>query len=182
MAKAQEAAKPTGKGHATPSRKEQEALRKRPLVLDRKADSARIRAERAAQNDREYKAMKTGDERNMPVMHSGAPRRFARDYIDARTTISEFILIASFVLVFVMFFLANYPEIYYALQLGFLVMMGAWVIETFVVLRGLRSKATAKFGADRLPPKYRIYGLMRLWQPRRMRLPKPQVKRGEYPR
>lgn len=105
MPHANETPKPTGKGHATPSRREQEALRKRPLVLDRKADAARIREERRAQLDREHKAMMTGDERNMPSMHAGAPRRFARDFIDARTTIGEFLLPASFIALLSMMFL-----------------------------------------------------------------------------
>ncbi|MGZ3072631.1 DUF3043 domain-containing protein, partial [Pseudomonas aeruginosa] len=42
----------SGKGRATPSRAEQEAARKRPLVADTKEAKARARAELAAQREK----------------------------------------------------------------------------------------------------------------------------------
>jgi hypothetical protein len=48
-------------------------------------------------------------------------------------------------------------------------------------MRKMRKQATAKFGAESLPRMYAVYGLTRMMQLRQLRLPKPQVKRGQYP-
>lgn len=171
----------TGKGHATPKRKDREAERHRPLVLDRKADSAKRRAERNAQLDRERTAMMTGDERNMPSNHAGPERRFARDYIDSRTTVGEFLLPATIIGLIALMFSERFPVVYAATLLALMLMMAAWVIESIIILGRLRKKAIAKFGESKIPRMFRLYGFTRMTQFRRLRLPKPQVKRGAYP-
>ena len=45
-------------------------------------------------------------------------------------------------------------------------------------MRKMRNQAAEKYGIEKLPRMYAIYGLTRLMQMRRLRLPKPQVKRG----
>ena len=183
MAKPQNPAPaPVGKGHATPTRREREAARKRPLVLDRKADSAKRRADRRLQYEREQKAMVTGDERNMPAQHAGAPRRYARDFVDARTTVAEFLLPTSLIALFAMMFLgANKPDIVATLSFALLLTILASAIESALLIRRHRKAAVAKFGEDKLPRLYRLYALTRLLQIRRLRMPKPQIKRGEFP-
>lgn len=177
---AQETPKPTGKGRPTPTRKEREAARKRPLVLDRKADLAKKRAERRVQLDREYKAMQTGDERNMPAQHTGAPRRFARDFVDSHTTIAEFLLLICVFFILLISFI-NSPEVVSIAGVVFLVTMLAAGIECWVLIRRLKRRAIAKFGEERIPRFYRLYVLTRTLQFRRLRMPKPQVRRGEFP-
>ncbi len=102
---------PTGKGRPTPKRKDREAAQRRPLVASGKEASKRRRAERQAQLAKEQHALQTGEERYMPRAHAGGPRRFARDFIDARTTISEFILFAAILAFLVMTFLTPYPAV-----------------------------------------------------------------------
>jgi hypothetical protein len=181
MAGTKDAPEPVGKGHPTPTRKEREALRKRPLILDKKADTARRRAENRARLERENRAMVTGDDRNMPTAHAGAPRRFARDFVDSRTTVAEFVLPVT-VVAFVTstFFSTNVPVVG-ATTLLLFIMLASWMVESTILLRRMKKQATAKFGADRLPPRYRLYGLFRMTYPRVMRMPKPQVRRGQYP-
>lgn len=178
---AQEAPKPEGKGRPTPKRKDQEAALRRPLVLDRKQDAARRRAEGRVRYQREMEAMANGDERHMPANHAGAPRRFARDYIDSRTTVAEFLLPLSLVALFAMMFLVKYPQIISIASLALFLTILAATIESAILLRRLRKAAVAKFGEERLPRLYRLYGLTRLLQVRRLRMPKPQVKRGQFP-
>jgi alkylation response protein AidB-like acyl-CoA dehydrogenase len=74
----------SGKGHATPSRAEQEAARKRPLVPDTKEAKARAKADLAAQRDKARVGMAAGDERYLTARDKGPQRRFARDYVDSR--------------------------------------------------------------------------------------------------
>ena len=188
MAKPQNPAPaPVGKGHATPTRREREAARKRPLVLDRKADSAKRRADRRLQYEREQKAMVTGDDRNMPAQHAGAPRRYARDFVDARTTVAEFLLPASLVALFAMMFLggnkvgSSKPEVVTTLSFALLLTILAAAIESAILIRRLHKAAAAKFGEEKLPRLYRLYALTRMLQLRRLRMPKAQIKRGEFP-
>ncbi|MBN2177530.1 MAG: DUF3043 domain-containing protein [Demequinaceae bacterium] len=178
---AQDAPKPEGKGRPTPKRKEREAERKRPLVLDRKADSEKRRAERRLQFQREQEAMATGNERHMPAQHAGAPRRFARDYIDSRMTVGEFLLPFCLIAIFSTFFLSGFPEIVVSITFSLLLTIIAAMVEAALLTRKIRRRAVEKFGEDKLPRLYRLYGLTRILQVRRLRMPKPQVKRGEFP-
>jgi Flp pilus assembly protein TadB len=170
----------TGKGRPTPTRKEREAERKRPIVLDRKADLAKRRTDRRAKADREYQAMLSGDERNMPAQHAGAPRRFARDFIDSRTTIAEFLLLICLAAVIFISFTSS-PEVVSIVGVTFTVTMIAAALECWLLIRRLKRRAVEKYGEERLPRFYRIYCLTRMLQVRRLRMPKPQVRRGEFP-
>ncbi len=172
---------PIGKGHATPKRKEREAEQRRPLVASSKADSQRRREDQRARSAKEQLALKTGDERHMPRQHAGAPRRFARDFVDARTTVSEFLLPAAIVSMIALMFLDQYPAIVNAVGTVLLLMLVVWAVESAFFTRRMRNQATAKFGAENLPRMYALYGLTRMMQMRRLRLPKPQVTRGQYP-
>jgi hypothetical protein len=172
---------PAGKGHATPKRKEREAAQRRPLVPTTKEDAKKRRVEQRLRAAREQHALQTGDERYMPSQHAGAPRRFARDFVDARSTVTEFMLPAAAVSMIALFLFGNSVPIMTAVTFSLFLLMAVWAIESAVLLRKMRRQASAKFGAEKLPRMYAIYGLTRLMQIRRLRLPKPQVKRGEYP-
>ena len=68
-----------------------------------------------------------------------------------------------------------------------LAILGLWlffilaVIDCFIVGLRVNRKLAAKLGADQLQRGNRWYAAMRALQLRMMRLPKPQVKRGQYP-
>lgn len=171
---------PTGKGRPTPRRREAEAARKRPLVPeDRKAA---VKAQRAAvreQRDREYKAMLTGDEANLPARDRGKVRRFVRDYVDARWNLGEFFLPFSLVMVVAILVTGNNAvAALVTLSVLYLVVL-ITVVDGFILSRILRRKVAAKFGE--VPRGTMMYGVVRAFQIRRSRLPRPQVKRGQYP-
>lgn len=172
----------SGKGRPTPSRRQQEAARKRPLVpADRKAASKQDRAAARAQRDREYEAMKSGDERYLPVRDKGPERRWIRDYVDARRNVGEYFLPVSLLGIVGILFASRNVYVY----LGVLVLLYLGVIvsvvDAFLLARKLKRGLEAKFGAARIPRGYRMYGVARAFQLRRLRLPKPMVNRGQFP-
>jgi hypothetical protein len=169
-----------GKGAPTPKRSAQVAARKRPLVPeDRKASKA---AERAAVQEQRVKmrqAMDTGDEKFLPLRDKGPQKRFARNYVDARFSLGEYLMFGALIFVVVSLLVpASSEQMIYVLG-GFWVMFLAVFVDVFILSRKLRKRLTEKFGEVERGTVW--YGSMRSLQFRRLRLPKPLVKRGEYP-
>ncbi|MCU1401978.1 MAG: hypothetical protein JWM70_302 [Microbacteriaceae bacterium] len=170
----------SGKGHATPTRKEREAANLKPLVSgDRKAGNKAARAKMAESRDRARIGMANGEEKYLQLRDRGPQRRYIRDYIDARFNVGEIMIPALFVIIILSFI--NNPIVQVvsviALWAFFLVAVADCIVVGFVINR----KLVAKFGADRMQKGNRWYAAMRALQLRLMRLPKPQVKRGNFP-
>lgn len=168
----------SGKGHATPSRKEREAANKRPLVPSDRKEAARM--ERARANEERNKArigLAAGDERYLPLRDRGPQKKFARDFVDARYNVGE-LMVPFMFLVIIMTFIPSLP----VQESSFLVLWAFFFIAlTDVLLLGiqLRKRITAKFGT--VDKGVRWYAGMRSLQMRPLRLPKPQVGRRQYP-
>lgn len=168
-----------GKGRATPPRKEQEAARKRPLVPnDRKQASRASRDQVAASRERARVGMANGEEKYLPARDKGPQRRFVRDYVDARFSVGE-VLLPLVALVFVSYF---FPMIADYLLLAVWVVFVVVAIDCVILGFLVRRKLAAKFGADRVERGVRWYAAMRAIQLRPIRLPKPQVKRFQFPK
>ena len=169
-----------GKGAPTPSRREQEAARKRPLVpTDRKEAARMVRQRQAEARDKARVGMAAGDDRYLTARDRGPQRRYVRDYVDARFSIGEF-LIPIMLLVIVLTFLPSpLLQAYglFALWGFFLIAVIDCIVLGFLV----RKRIAAKFGASKVERGLRWYAAMRALQLRVMRLPKPQVKRGQFP-
>jgi hypothetical protein len=164
-----------GKGKPTPTRKEQEAANRRPLVsTDKKEQKAKLNAER----ERARLGMAAGEEKYLPLRDRGPQKKFARDYVDARFSVGE-LLIPVMVLVILLSFIDD-------LGIQSAVLIGLWaffvlaVIDCLVAAWLVRRKLAAKFGKDKVE-KVTWYTTMRALQFRGLRLPKPQVKRWAYP-
>ncbi len=173
------ASAPVGKGHATPTRKEKEEARKRPLVSsDRTAARKQSRDQIQAQRERARIGMAAGEEKYLPARDRGPQKRYVRDYVDARFSIGELLIPLMLVVIVLTFF----PQV--AVQtIGFLALWAFFIVAIAdVVILGfiLNRKMTAKFGIGKVE-KIRWYAAMRALQLRLMRLPKPQVKRGQFP-
>lgn len=170
----------TGKGAPTPTRRAQEAARRRPLVPeDRKASKA---AERQAIQDQRQKmrqALDTGDEKFLPLRDKGPQKRFARDFVDARFSLGEYLMFGALVFVLVSLVVPASSDLMIYVLGGFWVMFLAVFIDVFILSRKLRKRLTEKFGEVERGTVW--YGSMRSLQFRKLRLPKPQVKRGQYP-
>ncbi|GAB3617610.1 hypothetical protein GCM10027416_21670 [Okibacterium endophyticum] len=168
----------TGKGRPTPTRKEREALNKRPLVPgDRKEAQKAARAKMAEQREKARIGLAAGDERYLPTRDRGPQKKWVRDYVDARFSIGEFLIPLMFVVIIVTFMPDPAVQLYgmFALWAFFLLAVLDSVILGFIVRRRL----TAKFGSAERGVRW--YAAMRALQLRVLRLPKPQVKRRQYP-
>lgn len=169
----------SGKGRPTPTRKEKEAARKRPLVsADRAEARKQARATEAAQRERARIGMARGEERYLPLRDRGPQKRFVRDYVDARFSVGE-LMIPVLLTVIILNFLP-WVEVQWAGLIGLWAFFIVTVIDAVVLGFIVSRKVADKFGAENVE-KVRWYAAMRALQLRAMRLPKPQVKRGQYP-
>lgn len=177
---AQTALREGAKNRPTPKRRDQEAARKKPLVTtDRKAARNADKAKRREAQLKMRQAMVTGDDSHLPARDKGPIRRFVRDHVDARWNQGEFLLPVMLVVLALSFVRTTW-----ALTIVFVMVYGLLLIaavDAFLMWRRLKKKVVAKFGADEAPRGLAMYAVMRAFQMRRSRMPRPQIKRGEYP-
>ena len=157
------------KGRPTPSRKEQVAARRRPIVgADRGA---------AKTADRE-------DEKYLPIVDKGPQRRYIRDYIDARRNLGDIMLILLIVFLVASWVVSGFgvaaAPVYYGTMYGMYALMLLWVIDYWLMWRKLKQMVIAKFGEVQRGSG--MYAFNRVMMIRRMRRPYPLVKYGEYPK
>jgi len=167
----------TGKGRPTPTRAEQEAARKRPLVADTKEARARARAEMAEKREKARVGMAAGDDRYLTARDKGPQRRFVRDWTDARWSLSEWVMPLMLIVILIGFMSTGGVLVTYS----FLALWGVLllvIIEMIVTSALVKRAARRKFGADKTERGLGWYAAMRQVQMRFLRLPKPQVKRG----
>ena len=175
---------PQAKGRPTPTRKEAEAAckeRAKP-VLDKRGRARATRSEAAADRAKMRQGLATGDERYYPARDRGPVRAFARDYVDSRRTVGEFMLPALAVFVPITLFINSIQSV---------TVRGYVVLATYLYLL-LVTGGTAWLGASvsrearrRFPGQETrgagVYAALRSIQIRRWRIPKPRVKVGEKP-
>ncbi|MHC5261621.1 DUF3043 domain-containing protein [Streptomyces sp. UC4497] len=168
------------KGRPTPKRSEAQTQRRSVAntKMSPKEARSRSRDERRTAMQRQREALANGDERYLPARDKGPVRKYARDFVDSRFAIAEYFLpMAVIILVLSMIRVGSLQNI--ALLLWLFVIV-AIVVDSAVT--GFRLK---KILAEKFPNERRkgavAYALMRTLQMKRLRLPKPQVKRGERP-
>lgn len=171
-----------GKGRPTPKRREAEAANKRPLVPDdRRAAAKAARVKQRQSREIEYQAMKSGDEKNLPPRDRGPVRRYVRNYVDARRNVAEYFLFVAAVFLVLTFVANQAPGLAVLAILGVYLVVLVAIVDSFIMWRMLKKRLVAKFGPDAVIRGTAMYAVMRAFQIRRARLPKPMVKHGEYP-
>lgn len=168
----------TGKGRPTPTRAQAQAARKQRTAPPRNRKEAATRRKEAvrASRGKVRAAMETGDDRYLPARDQGPVKRYIRNYVDAHRTIGEFLLPIFFVI-----FVLAYLGTTWSPGLGniaWLVVMALLALDSVRIIRGVKPGIRSKFGDD-ASKGITMYTLMRSWQMRRLRLPKPQVKPGD---
>jgi hypothetical protein len=171
--------RPGAKGRPTPKRREQEALNKRPLIVtDRKAAQATDKTARREAMARQRAGMMAGEERYLPVRDKGPRRRFIRDSVDVRWNIGEFMLP-----VMLLVLLLSFIRTTWTLLAVFVLVYGLILVaigDAVLSWRRIRRRIEDKFGQAEKGDAW--YAIMRAFQMRRTRMPKPQVARGDAPR
>lgn len=168
------------KGRPTPKRSEAQSQRRSVAntSMTRKEAAKRQREERRAALDRQRQALASGDERYLPARDKGPVRKLARDFIDSRFNIAEFFL--PMAVVILVLSMVRVPALQTIALLLWLVVIVLIVLDSFVTGYRLKKRLAERFPDDNKRGAV-AYALMRSLQMRRLRLPKPQVKRGERP-
>ncbi|MEU4347330.1 DUF3043 domain-containing protein [Streptomyces sp. NPDC023838] len=168
------------KGRPTPKRSEAQTQRRRASTVpsDRKEAAKRSREVRRIELAKQREALANGDQRYLPARDRGPVRKFVRDYVDSRFCVAEFFLpLAVIILVLSMVRIGSLQNIALLLWLVVIVLI---VLDSIGLAFRLKKQLKERFADE--PTKGAVaYGLMRTLQMRRLRLPKPQVKRGERP-
>lgn len=168
------------KGRPTPKRSEAQSQRRSlaSTPTNRKEAARRQREARRADLAKQREALANGDERYLPVRDRGPIRRFARDYVDSRFVVAEFFLPLAVVILILSLIQAGAMQQYVLLL--WMVVIFLIVINSVVIGIALKRQLRQRFPDENLRGAV-PYALMRSLQMRRLRLPKPQVKRGERP-
>ncbi|MGW4380836.1 DUF3043 domain-containing protein [Kitasatospora sp. NPDC004531] len=168
------------KGRPTPKRSEAEAHRKTRVSVpkDRKEAARQARERMRAEREKQRSALLSGDEAALPARDKGPVKRYVRDFIDSRWAAAEFFLPYAVVVLVLSITKINTLQLLSTLlfMIFFVVVILDFVRIGFALRKGL---------AERFPNGDTrgavMYGVMRTLQMRRLRLPKPMVKRGERP-
>lgn len=123
--------------------------------------------------------MANGDDKFLPLRDKGPQRRWVRDYVDSGWHLAEFVM--PFMLVVVIISLFPVADITYYGFVALWIFVIISVIDMVILSNRVKKKARLKFGETRTEKGLGWYAAMRSLQMRFMRLPKPQVKRGQRP-
>ncbi|MBC9225493.1 DUF3043 domain-containing protein [Aeromicrobium sp. 636] len=168
---------PQRKSGPTRSRKEAEAARKAQMKrpLTRKEQAERERRRRAAARDKQRQAlMGGGSTADLPARDRGPAKALARDAVDRRRTVAEFML-PILVVILVLSFFPSLASVVFSL---WTVTIFATILDEVWLLITLKRELTKRF----TKPERRgamLYAVLRSTQIRRMRLPKPAIEVGQ---
>ncbi|MDH6134809.1 Flp pilus assembly protein TadB [Kitasatospora sp. MAA4] len=168
------------KGRPTPKRSDAEANRRTRVVVpkDRKEAAKQSRERLRSEREKQRVALINGDERALPARDKGPVRKFARDFVDSRWSLAEFFL--PFAVVILILSVVRVPALQLLSTVLFLLFFVLVVLDFLRLGFGLRKQLAERFPGQNSRGAVG-YALMRILQMRRLRLPKPRVKRGERP-
>ena len=165
------------KGRPTPKRKEAEVRRGASLApaksrAEKRAQREELRMQRLAQRS----AYMRGEESAMPARDRGPVRKFVRNMVDSRFNVGEYFLPVIF-LVLLLSMTRNQNIAILSILLMYVILLIA-IIDGLFLGRRIKKRVAEKF-PNESTKGLALYGFLRSTQMRRMRAPRPQVKRGE---
>lgn len=171
---------PGKKGRPTPKRRDQEAARRQPLVpADRDAAKKLAKSEAKVERLKQREAFARGDEKALPARDRGPIKRFIRDTVDSRWNIGEILLPLMLIVLVMTMVPSRQFQVGSLILVWFVILIG--IGDCVLLWRRLKKQINERFHQD--PPKgSKSYAIMRAFQMRLSRMPRPQVKRGQAPR
>jgi hypothetical protein len=175
---ADDASVPQGKGKPTPKRREAEQARKQRVKppLTRREQMRRDRERMKASRAKQREGVAKGDERYLLKRDQGDVRRFIRDYVDSRRTISEFFL--PLVLVILVLSMVGTVQIQVFSTLFMFATMLMVILDLVLLNVRVKREVRKRFPEDQ-QRGHGLYAIARATQIRKLRLPKPNVRPGD---
>ncbi len=165
-----------GKGRPTPSRRAAEADRRARLkpVRDRKELARRERSRKSAERQKMRAALVSGDDKSLPPRDKGPVRRFARDFVDCRRNIAQYLL----PLLLLILLLSFFPRLFAGQLLVWSLTIALTSVDSIWLVVRLRRELRRRFEPAQTKGAV-SYAVLRSTQLRRLRLPKPRIGYGE---
>jgi hypothetical protein len=157
------------------ARRRRKELRGPKLSREERREDKVVR--RAAMADRRERMM-AGDDDYLLPRDKGPVRRFARDIVDTRrVSVLGLFMPAALALIFIMLAV---PQVQFYISPAMLILMAIMVIDGLLLGRRVNRLVNEKFPNNTESGwKLGFYAASRASQLRRMRAPRPQVKRGD---
>ncbi|MFF9090193.1 DUF3043 domain-containing protein [Streptomyces sp. NPDC014991] len=155
------------------SQRRSEAQTQRGIVAGTR--TARKEAARRRREERRQ-ALTSGDERYLRVRDKGPVRRFARDWVDSRFNLAELFL--PLALVILVLSMVPMPPVQGFLLQGWLILIALMALDSAISGIRLRLRLRERFPGENTRGAV-AYALTRSLQVRPLRLPRPQIARGE---
>jgi hypothetical protein len=166
-----------GKGRPTPKRSEAQKRRTGPVAppsTNRREAAKQLRAKQAENRKKVREGSLRGDDKVLLKRDQGPVRKFVRDFVDGRRSISWILMPLS-----ILTLLASFGSPALA-ALGFEIFLAAALaagVESIFTGVALSKALQAQFPEERKWKGHIRYGLARTITMRRMRVPRPQVPR-----
>ena len=165
------------KGRPTPKRSESQVKRGASLAPAKTREEKRAakeanRMQRLAQRS----AYMRGEESALPARDRGPVRKYVRNIVDSRISVGEFFL--PFIFIVLLVSITRNQTIAILSILAMYLIMFVAIIDGWFLGRKIKRLVAAKF-PNESTKGLALYGFLRSTQMRRMRAPKPNVKRGE---
>ena len=155
----------SGKGKATPKRREAEAARKQRLTApkNRREAARQLRQRRYEDRAKVQAALRSGDDRYLPARDSGPVRRFIRDLVDSRFNVAEFLLPLLLVIL-----VLNVAEQLVLVGYLWVATILATTVDTIYLWWRIKKELRARFPEESTKGAV-AYGILRSSQLRRLR-------------
>jgi hypothetical protein len=154
---------------SAPKTRKEAYARQKQLAREQKAVRSTAKPRTVAE---QRAALKRGDLTALPRRDQGTTRKLARDYVDSKRMVSNYLLL----LFPIMIAGLAVPQ----LQLVVLVIFLGLLVEWYFVGKRIRAMAVERHGeAQGGNMTIGFYAGSRAYLPRRWRLPSPQVQRGD---
>lgn len=169
--------KTTGKGRATPTRKEREAANIKPLVGNKSKEArANNRIQQREARLKARAAMMAGEEKYLLGRDQGPQRKLAREIIDGRYTLIEGLM--PLMVLFLVVTSFTPPSANNIITLVMIIALVVVSIEASLMHRMIGARIREKLGATtKLQKGTWFYVFTRGMQPRPLRIPKPLPRR-----